>query len=154
MFEHFIICRLQIITSLASRLCFRWRWFVWSSVLLSVCLLATLLKKGMNELRWNFMEGFRVIKETCDYILVAIRITMLTVQSEVQPLFNKLRADFDEIFRIALQRYKKEMNKFGGDQDHHADSPNQKSEQYGVTITTMGNEYLGQGGLRSLSALV
>ena len=31
-----------------------------------------------------------------DLILVAIWITMLTAQSEIQPLFNKLGVDFDE----------------------------------------------------------
>ena len=70
---------------------------------------------------------------------------MLTVQSEIRPLLNKLRMDIDEIFRIALQYYK---------------------ERLGVIWITMltlqignpGNmgvlSCLGQGGLHSLSALV
>ena len=39
---------------------------------------------------------------------------MLTVQSEIWPLLNKLQADFDEIFRIALQCYMEQLSKFWG----------------------------------------
>ena len=47
------------------------------------------------------MEGPWVVKGMSVYILVMIRITMLTAQSEIRPLINKLGVDFDENFRIA-----------------------------------------------------
>ena len=37
-----------------------------------------------------------MVKGISHYILVAIWITMMTSESEIQPLFNKLSADFDE----------------------------------------------------------
>ena len=55
---------------------------------------------------------------------------MLTVQSEIWPLLNKIWADFDEIFRIALQWYKEQLIKFWSDLDHYADSPNWESGQH------------------------
>ena len=60
------------------------------------------------------MERSGVVKGTHDQILVVIQITMLTVQSESWPLPNKLSADFDEMFRIALQQYKEQLIKFWG----------------------------------------
>ena len=44
-------------------------------------------------------------KKRSDEILVEIRPTKLTVQSEIWPLL-KLQTDFDEIATIALQWYK------------------------------------------------
>ena len=44
-----------------------------------------------------------MVKETSDKILAVIQITVLTVQSEMQQLLNKLRVDFDENFKMALQ---------------------------------------------------
>ena len=38
-----------------------------------------------------------VVKETNDKIWVMIQVTMLTVQSEIRPLLNKLRANFDDL---------------------------------------------------------
>ena len=52
--------------------------------------------------------------------LAVIQITMLTVQSEIQSLLNKLWGDFDEIFRIALQWHKGNWLNFYGDLGHHA----------------------------------
>ena len=42
-------------------------------------------------------------KGTSDLILVVSWITMRTVQSEIEPLLNKIWADFNESFSIALQ---------------------------------------------------
>ena len=75
----------------------------------SVCLFATLFKKFFNGLQWNFMKWSGVVKGTSYYILVVIEITMLTAQSEIHPLLHTLWADFDEIFRIALQWYKVQL---------------------------------------------
>ena len=60
----------------------------------------------------KFYGGVGVVTGTSDKILVAILITMLTVQSEIWPLLNKLWTDFDEIFRISLQWYKEQLIKF------------------------------------------
>ena len=49
------------------------------------------------------MDGSGVEKRTIDLILVAIRFTILTVQSEIRPLLYKCLVDWDEIFRIAVQ---------------------------------------------------
>ena len=49
---------------------------------------------------------------------------MLTAQSKIRPLLNKLWSDFDDIFRIAQQWYLEQLIKFWGDLDYHADSPN------------------------------
>ena len=56
----------------------------------------------MNALQLKFMEGSRVVKGISDHIFIVIWITMLTVQSEIQPLLKKL-ADIYEIFKIILQ---------------------------------------------------
>ena len=88
-----------------------WGWFVCWFVCLSV---NKITQKVMNGLQWNFMGRSVVIKGTSDLIVVAIWITMLTVQSEIRPLFNNLLPDFDEIFRKALQRYKEQLIKFLG----------------------------------------
>ena len=103
----------SFVTSLARSLCFSYHWFVCPSVCLSVCLLATLLKNLWTDCD-EILEGFGVVKETCNYILVAIWITRLTVQSEIRPLLSKLWADFDEIFWIALQWYEEQLMKFLG----------------------------------------
>ena len=73
---------------------------------------------------------------------------MLTAQSESRPLLNKLRSDFDENFGIVLQSHMETVIIFWGDLDHHADSPNRESGQYGVM------SYLIEGRLNSLSTLV
>ena len=65
-------------------------------------------------------------------MLVAFWITMLTAQSENSPLCNKLRADSYEISRIALQWYKEQLIHFLDDLDHHGDSPNRETAQYGA----------------------
>ena len=46
------------------------------------------------------------------------------------PHLTKLWADLEEVFRIALHTRNNRLN-FGDDLDHHADSPNRKSKQYG-----------------------
>ena len=79
---------------------------------------------------------------------VAIQITMLTAQSKSLPLLNKLWADFDELFGIALQGHTEQFFKFwGGDLNHHTDSPNRKSWQHRVMSCFAGN-------LCALSALI
>ena len=60
------------------------------------------------------MEVSGVVKGTNDSILVAIQISMVNVQSEIWPLLYKLRADFDEIFKIALQWYMEQFIRFLG----------------------------------------
>ena len=54
----------------------------------------------------KFVGGVRGGKKNKWLILVIIWITMLTDQLEILPFLNKLWADFDAIFRIALQWYK------------------------------------------------
>ena len=70
---------------------------------------------------------------------------MLTVQLEIWPLLNNCLVEFDDIFRIALQRYKKQLIQFWGDLDHHANSPNRESGQYG------GNELFWRSVLSEVS---
>ena len=48
-----------------------------------------------------------------------------------QAITQWIMSSFDEIFRIALQWYKGPLIKLLGYLDHHADSPNQESTQYG-----------------------
>ena len=43
-----------------------------------------------------------MVKGTSDEILEVIQIAILTVQSEIQSLLNKLGADFENMFGIAL----------------------------------------------------
>ena len=62
---------------------------------------------------------------------MVIQIIILTAPSEIKPLLNKIWADFDKIFKITLQLYREQLIKFWGDVDHHADSPNRESGQYG-----------------------
>ena len=52
-------------------------------------------------------------------------------QTEIQPLLKKLPADFEEIFRKALQWYKERLIENLANLDQHADSPNRESGQYG-----------------------
>ena len=91
------------------------------------------------------MEGSGVVKNTSDYTSVAIWIIMLTAKSEIQPSLNKLWADFNKIFRIALS-YKEQLI---------------KSFRVFWTTLQIGNvgnmgimSCLGQGGLCSLSVFV
>ena len=70
------------------------------SVLMSGTAYYNILGTDCDEI---FMEGFEMVKRISDFsTLVMIRITMLIVHSEIQPLLNKLLADFDDILRIAL----------------------------------------------------
>ena len=66
---------------------------------------------------------------------------MLTAQSEIRPLLNKLWVDFDEIFGIALQSYNGQLIKFWG----WSGSP------YWLQIVNLSNmgiiSCLSQGGL-------
>ena len=115
-------------------------WFVCSSVFVSVCLLATLLKRLWMDcadilLCWNFFVliffyGSEVTKGTSDEILVVIWITILTVQLEWLFL-NKLWADCDEISGYLFNDTRNNLLNFWGDLDHHADSPNRLTGQYG-----------------------
>ena len=74
-------------------------------VFLLVCLsVSNITQKVTNGLQWHFTDGSGVVKETSDWILVVIEITMLTVQLKIGPLLNNLEADFDEICRLAVQR--------------------------------------------------
>ena len=68
-----------------------------------------------------------MVKGASDKILVVIQITILTAQLQIRPLFNKLCAHFDEIFRTAL--CKQQLIKFLCDLDHYADSLSQESGQ-------------------------
>ena len=81
--------------------------------------------KSYVQITVKYMEGSTVVKGASDYILVVIRIIMLTVQLETRPLFNKLWADFYEIFRIALQ-----LINFLGWSGSYADSLDRESGQY------------------------
>ena len=63
--------------------------------------------------------------------LVAIRITMLNVLSEIWPLVNKLWADFDKIVRIAVQWYKEQLIKILGWSGSSCWLSNRESGQYG-----------------------
>ena len=47
---------------------------------------------------------------------------MLTVQLKIQSLLNKLWVEYDVVFKIDQQRYKKKLITFWGDLDHHAGS--------------------------------
>ena len=51
----------------------------------------------------KFYGGVWGGKRKSDKILIAIQITVLTFQLEIQPLLNKLWAGYKEIFRVALQ---------------------------------------------------
>ena len=95
-----------------------WQNFLWQgdydfgSICLSV---SNFAKKTLWTDYDEIYGGGRVVKgvSTSKSILVAIRITMLTDQSEIRPSLNKSWADFDETFRIALQ-YKEQLMNFLG----------------------------------------
>ena len=59
-----------------------------------------------------------VLGGTSVYILLTIWITMLTVQSEIRPLLNKLWADFDEIFIWLCNDARNNWLKLWGGLDH------------------------------------
>ena len=121
-------------------LCFRQHFFVCLAV-------SSIAQNVMNRLWWNFMVESGMVKGTSDQILVVVWIIMLTAQLEIKPLLKKLWTDVDDFFRIARNDKTNTWSNFGGDLDHHADSPNLESGQYGVMSC------LGQGDLCSLSAL-
>ena len=82
-FEHCMYCYM----------CFQLCLFVCLFVCLSFCLsVSNTSQNVMNRLWWKFKEGSAVAKGTSDYILVAIRITMLTAQSKMaitQQIMNR-----------------------------------------------------------------
>ena len=78
---------------------------VFLSVFLSV---TNITKKKYNEIAMKLYGGVQGAKRNVVRFLVAFRITMLTVQSEIQSLFKQL-VDFEEIFRIALQWCKEKL---------------------------------------------
>ena len=92
-----LISKHSLITSLAKEVMFSVALFGCLVVVfcLSVCLSFCNIA--------DFMEGSGVVTETSDKSLVAIQIIMLSAQSEVQPLLNKLGADCVENFQTALQ---------------------------------------------------
>ena len=85
----------------------------------------------MNRLWWNFMEWSEVVKGTHDQILIAIQMTMLTVQSEVQPLLSKFWGNCADISRIALQLYKVKMSMFFGWSASPCWLSKEENKQYG-----------------------
>ena len=79
-----------------------------------VCLSVSNITKLQNyeQIGGTFMVGSGMVEGIGDKILVAIQTTMLTTQSEILPLLNKLWLDFDETFRIGLQWYKEQLINF------------------------------------------
>ena len=57
------------------RICFQCRLFVCLFFSLSL-FVSNITQNAINRLRWNFMEGYRVVKGISDYILVVIWFTI------------------------------------------------------------------------------
>ena len=92
--------------------------YVWTEALRMMDLVSICLSKGVINIWYVYSYSKRCIHFTWTCL------TILIVLSEIQPSLDKVRVDFGDIFRIALQWHKARFMKFLGDLDHNSDSPN------------------------------
>ena len=127
-----------VINSLAKEVLFSVA-FVCFSVCLSVSNISQTVMTGLWK---KFMEGTWMVQEANNRFWWQSGSPCWHPNQEIWPLLNKLWADFDEIFRKALQWYKEQLIKYLG-------WPGSWNPGNMVALSC-----LGQGGLCSLSALV